>query len=103
MELLTPAVIYALCGGLAIKMLELAELHKIPKLERPDLRDWAYWVPFFVLPLLGAGLAHAYESSSVELTPLLAVNVGVSAPLVFRAMAQVNPMEANSISVPDDA
>ena len=84
---------YATFGALAMKLLELAELHKIPKLKRPDLKDWLYWLPFFVMPLIGGGLAHMHMSSSSVLTPLLAMNIGISAPLILRTMAQINPLD----------
>lgn len=100
---LSPAVWFAVSGAFAIKLLELAELHKIPKIERPDLMDWLYWVPFLVMPVLGGGLAFAYVSSNTVLTPMLAINVGVSAPLVLRAMAQVNPLDSAPVSTPEDA
>ncbi len=103
MDLFPSAVWYATFGAFAIKLLELAELHKTPKIERPDLKDWLYWVPFLILPLLGGGLAHVYLSSNTVLSPLLAVNVGISAPLMLRAMAQAIPLQQSVISTPEDA
>ncbi|MGR3301270.1 MAG: hypothetical protein ACUZ8I_02090 [Candidatus Scalindua sp.] len=100
---LDKAVWFAVFGAFAIKLLELAELHKIAKLERPDLKDWLYWLPFLIMPLLGGGLAHIYVSSDAILSPLLAVNVGVSAPLILRAMAQINPLQTSTVKTPDDA
>ncbi len=99
----SPTVLFAIGGGLGIKLLELAELHRIPKIDRPDLKDWLYWVPFIVMPLLGGGLALAYDTSNTVLTPLLAINVGVSAPLILRAMAQAIPLEPSSLNTPEDA
>ena len=100
---LNQAVWFAVFGAFAIKLLELAELHKKPKVERPDLKDWLYWLPFVILPFLGGFLAHMYISSQTILNPILAVNVGVSAPLILRAMAQVNPMEESTKDTPEDA
>ncbi len=100
---LNQAVWFAVFGAFAIKLLELSELHKIPKIERPDLKDWLYWVPFMILPILGGGLAHMYISSNTILNPIIAVNVGVSAPLILRAMAQANPLESTIVNTPDDA
>lgn len=100
---LNSSVWFAISGGLAIKLLELAELHKLPKLERPDLKDWLYWVPFIILPVLGGGLAYAYVASSTVLSPMLAINVGVSAPLILRAMAQANPLGPSPVDTPEDA
>jgi hypothetical protein len=96
-SIIQPAVLFAFFGALAIKLLELAELPKIHKSQRPDFKDWIYWVPFFVLPFLGAGLAYVYVMSGIDLKPILAVNVGVSAPLILRAMAEVNPLQGSAI------
>lgn len=100
---LNTSVWFATAGAFAIKLLELAELHKIPAVERPDLKDGLYWLPFFILPLLGGGLAYVYVSSDTILSPLLAVNIGVSAPLMLRAMAQVNPIESTVYNTPEGA
>ena len=100
---INPGVWYAVFGALAIKLLELAELYKLPKLERPDLKDWLYWVPFIVMPILGGGLAQMYISSEIALKPILAVNIGVSAPLILRAMAELNPFAESAIKTPPDA
>lgn len=100
---LNQAVWFAFGGAFSIKLLELAELHKVPKLERPDLKDWAYWMPFLILPVLGGGLAHVYVSSQTVLSPILAVNVGLSAPLMLRAMAQALPFEPSTVNTPRDA
>jgi hypothetical protein len=101
--LLTAPVYFAIFGAFAIKLLELAELHKLPKSQRPDLHDWLYWLPFFVMPILGGGLALMYTSSDILLKPVLAVNIGVSAPLILRAMAQINPFQAQVITTEPDA
>lgn len=96
-SLLQSAVYFATFGALAIKLLELAELPKVPASQRPDFKDIIYWVPFVVMPILGGGLAYMYVMSGIVLKPILAVNVGVSAPLILRAMAEVNPMPGGSI------
>lgn len=102
-SLIEPAVWFAMAGAFSIKLLELAELHKISPEERPDLCDWLYWLPFLVLPILGGGLAYVYISSDTFLSPLLAVNVGLSAPLMLRAMAQAIPSEPSIIKTPPGA
>lgn len=92
-----------MAGAFAIKLLELAELHRIPAVERPDLKDWVYWLPFLILPILGGGLAYAYISSNTSLSPILAVNVGISTPLMLRAMAQASPLEPTVVNTPKGA
>jgi hypothetical protein len=84
-------VIFAAFGGVAINLLQLMELRSIPRVERPDLRDPVYWLPFLIWPLLGAGLAFAYVSSGTDLKAILALNVGASAPLALKAMAAAIP------------
>jgi hypothetical protein len=98
-----PAAWFAFFGALGLKLLEFTELAKVPAANRPDLRDVVYWVPYFIMPVLGGGLAYAYVASSVEMKPMLAINVGVSAPLILRAMAALNPLQRASIDVPKDA
>ena len=97
------AVWFAMGGAFAIKLLELAEMHKLPEFERPDLKDWVYWLPFLILPLLGGCLAFVYISSNTLLSPILAVNVGISAPLMLRAMAQASPIEPSVVKTPQGA
>ncbi|MGZ3240089.1 MAG: hypothetical protein ACXWJK_06810 [Burkholderiaceae bacterium] len=84
-------VLFAATGALAIDLLKLAEIRNLPKQERPDLKEIWYWIPFLVLPFLGAGLAYVYLMSGIELKPLLAVNIGISAPLIIRTMASTAP------------
>lgn len=86
-------VVCAILGALAIKLLELAELAKIPKIRRPDFHDWIYWVSFVIMPAIGGFLAYMYVTSGVALKPILACNVGISAPLILRAMAQTLPIQ----------
>jgi len=102
-EILTTPVYFAVFGAFAVKLLELAELHKLPKPQRPDLKDWLYWLPFAVMPFLGGGLALMYTSSDILLKPVLAVNIGVSAPLILRAMAEFNPFQPKEIPTEPDA
>lgn len=91
---------FATAGGFAVKFLELAELHSVAKEHRPSLGEGLYWVNFFVIPLLGGALGYVYFSSDMILKPIIAVNVGISAPLIIRAMAASGPKQ---VKVPDGA
>ena len=82
---------FAAFGGLCVNLLGLVELHKVPKAERPDFTNLLYWVPFLVWPVVAAVLALAYVLSGNQLTPILSMNVGASAPLILRSMAQAAP------------
>jgi hypothetical protein len=101
--LIPAAAWFGFFGALALKLLEFTELARIPPASRPDLKDAIYWVPYLIMPILGGGLAYAYIASSVELKPMLAINIGISAPLILRAMAQLNPLQSSSIKVAKDA
>jgi len=103
LTLIPSAAWFAFFGALALKLLELTELAKVPLASRPDLKDIVYWIPYLIMPIVGGGLAYAYVASSVEMKPMLAINVGVSAPLILRAMAQLNPLQRTTIDVPKDA
>lgn len=80
-------------GGLAIRLLNLSELYNIPKDKRPDLSDWLYWIQFVVFPGVGALLAWVYLEAHVDLHPVLALNIGVSAPLIMRTLADSIPRQ----------
>ena len=90
------SILLAAFGGLAINLLNLVELQKVGKDQRPDFRDPLYWLPFFVWPVLGGVLAYAYETET-DLNAILAINIGVSAPLIIRAFAAASPFGKSSI------
>jgi hypothetical protein len=83
---------FALFGGFAINFLRLFDLLSLPRSQRPETyRDWLYVLQFLVLPILGGGLAYAYEASGTGLSPILAVNIGASAPAILKSFASVAP------------
>ena len=85
-------LLFALAGGLAVSFLRLAELANIPKVDRPETFTNPYYViQFFFFPLLGAGLAYTYQESGAILTPIIAVNVGASAPAILKSLASAVP------------
>lgn len=49
------------------------------------------WLAFLLRPLLAAGLALAYIRSGIVLSPIVAVNIGVAAPLILKAMLRAGP------------
>lgn len=92
-----PSVLFAFFGAFSMQMLSLMEIKNIPKTARPDFSDFFYWLPFIIAPVVGAGLALAYIYPADVLKPLVAINVGVSAPLILRSMANVNPFDKGGI------
>ena len=92
----TPLIIAA-GGGLAIQLLNLLELSNVPKDKRPDLKDWLYWLPFLLSPVLSGFLAFVYLASGYDVKPVLALHLGASAPLILRAMAGAIPRSLHPI------
>lgn len=94
MELLSrQEVLFATLGALALQLLGLLDIKNTPKAERPDFKDFFYWLPFFVSPVLGGFIAFAYVNGGDTLTPMLSINVGVSAPLLLKSLATSIPMQ----------
>lgn len=88
---MSDAVLFAGLGALGVRCLELLEYAKLPKTQKPNLADVWFWVPWIVGIALAALLALAYEKSHVELTSIIALNIGASAPLAFRTLASIVP------------
>lgn len=103
-ELITqPPVLFAFFGAIGMQLLGLMELKNVPKTQRPDFKDIFYWLPFIVGPILGGGLVMAYIYPAETLKPLVAINIGISAPLILKSMATINPLDKNGIDPGDGA
>ena len=88
----TPEFWFAVGGGLALNTVRLAELHTLKKVDRPNtFSDWIYCVQFFAIPFVGGFLAYAYVLDGRKLGPILAINVGASAPAILKAFASATP------------
>jgi hypothetical protein len=91
---LSAAFLFGTLGGLLINVVKLAELSNLPKIERPPTFSDALWIfQFFALPIVGGILAWIYEADGTPLKPLLAMNVGVSAPLILKSLANTVPLK----------
>lgn len=83
---------WSVFGGFAINALRLFDLQKNSQAERGAiLRQPLYWIQFFILPLIGGGVACAYDSSGSHLNAILAVNIGASAPAILKSLASAAP------------
>ncbi len=105
--LLHESVVFAMLGAFIMQLLGLLELSRVPIPERPDFRDLFYGLPFLIGPIVGGFLALVYiypaEDPADTLKPLVAINIGVSAPLILRTMARINPFESRGIKTGSDA
>lgn len=84
-------VFYEGVGGFIVNVLNLLELPNVPKERWPDLKSPFYWMAFIVWPILGGFLVHLYLASGCVFNPLLSFHIGLSAPLIIRAMASTIP------------
>ena len=83
---------YGFLGAFLLNIVRLAELANTPRIQRhPTFSDWLWVVQFLGLPVVGGALAWAYHADGANLKPLLAMNIGLSAPLILKAMAVVAP------------
>ena len=85
----TEFFLLGLAGGIATEALKWfhvrEELHK----GIPDYaKSWPYWSITAIMVFMGGGLVLVYlASEGVDLNPILAVNIGASAPLILGALS----------------
>jgi len=86
-------------GGLLISVVRLAELAALPRIERPPTFSDPLWVfKFVALPIVGGILAFVYQADGVSLKPLLALNIGISAPLILNTLAAAVPKSPGRVN-----
>ena len=82
-------VLLGLAGGCASEALKWyrirEELHKgVPAYAK----SWLYWTVTGIMATMGGLLVFAYQvSDEVSLSPILALNIGASAPLILGTLA----------------
>ncbi len=83
------AFLYGLLGGTAAEVLGLFRLRRagVPQY----LRSFFYWIVTVAMIALGGAVAWLYIKSEIDLTPLLAVNVGAAAPLILGQLVAQTP------------
>lgn len=96
-------LLFAAFGGLAVSGLGLLELQGVPAEQRPDFKDPLYWLPFVAWPVVGVVLTIAYTSSGTSMNPILAINVGASAPLILKGMVNAAAISQGPIETPPGA
>jgi hypothetical protein len=93
------AFAYGTLGGVLVKIVGLAELASVPRIERPPTFSDPLWVfNFCALPLVGGILTYAYHEDGAVLKPLLAMNIGLSAPLILKTLAAVVPKDMGRVN-----
>ncbi|MCU7549862.1 hypothetical protein OCK74_12090 [Chitinophagaceae bacterium LB-8] len=85
--ILVPAI-----SGLVAQILNLLEALKADPARQPNFKDWIYWLPYLIGPILG-GFAgyYSFHDNPNSFTTTLGVQVGISAPLLLRGLAATIP------------
>lgn len=65
--------------------------HRVAKDFPYWLKSWVYYISSFAMVLFGGGIAVAYASSGTTLNAILAIQIGASAPLIFRKLSETIP------------
>jgi len=89
---LTANVIIGFAGGLVAEAVGIFDLRHTAPNELPQhLKSWFYWLCVIGMSCLGSGLVYIYADSGVHIVPLLALNIGASAPLILRQLTRATP------------
>ena len=80
-------VLLGLAGGAAAEILQWFRLRKELHRGVPDwARHWLYWLITLVMVGFGGLLVFIYQASNVEISPIIAFNIGASAPLILETL-----------------
>lgn len=87
-----PVELYGMFGGGLAEVLGLWRLRHTAPAELPHyLRSPFYWVMTILMVTSGGIVAFTYIKSGISLSPILAVNVGASAPLIIGSLTATAP------------
>jgi hypothetical protein len=86
-------------GGLLAGLLGWFELRRHALQDLPQwFKSPFYWAVTFLMVIAGGGLVIAYIRSDIALKPILAINVGASAPLIVKTLAsKLPPVEQGTL------
>jgi hypothetical protein len=83
---------FGVLGGVAAEFLGLYDLRRRAPGEWPEyLRLPTYWILSAVMALLGGALVAVYVASDVDVSPIIGINIGASAPLILQTFARAAP------------
>lgn len=89
-----PLLVASVFGGCAPEALRWYRIRE------ESMPDWAkrprYWVITAVMVAFGPVLVWVYQSSGVEMNPVVAFNIGASVPLAMTTMASQPPPIASA-------
>jgi hypothetical protein len=82
--IIVKTILCGLAGGFLVELNVWWKLRYTPPEKLPQFYKYPhYWVTTIAMIAAGGGLALVYVLSGISVSPLLAVNVGASAPLII--------------------
>ena len=92
MESLGSFFLLGMAGGFVAEFLGLFKLRReAPERWPKYLKTPIYWIISIVMMVVGGGLVILYISSDAAVTPVLALNIGASAPLILQVLTAQAP------------
>jgi len=86
------AFFFGAVGGAFSELLGLFQLrHQAREALPAYLKSWFYWIVTIGMIAAGGVLVLIYDRSGITLKPIVAVNVGASAPLLIAAFIAQTP------------
>lgn len=91
-------VLCGVLGGLSAELLQWFRIRKTLHRNFPDFaRSWSYWIVTALMVSMGGVLVWVYSASGMEIRPIVAINLGASAPLLLGNMVgQIPNVEVRS-------
>ena len=89
-------------GGLVLSIYNLLKVAKLPNEERPSF-DIFYWIAFIFWPLLGLLFVHVYCLSGMQVKGLVALQVGLTSPLILKGLISKPITSETIIKTPPEA
>jgi len=91
-EFISEFFLYGVVGGVFAELLGLYKLRtQAPAAYPAYLRSAFYWSVTTAMVLAGGVLVWIYSRSGLDMKPLIAVNIGASAPLILGSLIQTTP------------
>jgi len=84
--------LYGIVGGLFAELLGLFKLRRQATSDFPQwIKSIFYWIVTLCMIFAGGVLCIIYTKAGIELNPLIALNIGASAPLIIGSIVSHAP------------
>ena len=82
-------ILFGVFGGVVVELLQLYNLRYkgLPEYAK----DLWFWIISSAMALSGGVLVFAYLLTGMDITPILAINIGATAPLILASIASNTP------------